>query len=118
MRQKLWFGVILLALLGSQFGIAVGVSEWRAETGPQGSPGEQGARGLTGIQGPQGQQGPRGFRGEDGLSGPQGIAGLSVESDLGFDFELQQACLRALADFADSYSPWYQDDLYVNLYCP
>ena len=28
MRQKLWFGFIFLALLGSQFGIAVGVSEW------------------------------------------------------------------------------------------
>ena len=57
MRQKLWLGVIFLALLGSQFGIAVGVNEWRADTGAQGPPGEQGARGLTGVAGSPGPAG-------------------------------------------------------------
>lgn len=95
--MKLWFGVIFLALLGLQFGIAVGVNEWRAETGPQGPPGEQGARGLTGIQGQQGIA---------GVPGPAGSS-LHVErsaeipiystSDIlaGYDLEY---CLESLSN--------------------
>ena len=31
MQQKLWLGVIFLMVLGSQFGIAVAVHEWRSD---------------------------------------------------------------------------------------
>ena len=32
MRQKLCFGIILAALVGSQFGIAIAVNEWRGRS--------------------------------------------------------------------------------------
>lgn len=34
MRKKLWLGIIALAILGSQFGIAVIVTEWRSNNEP------------------------------------------------------------------------------------
>ena len=32
MREKLWLGTIILAILGSQFGLAVIVMEWREDS--------------------------------------------------------------------------------------
>ena len=48
MRKKLWIPAIVLAILLSQFGIALAVIEWRGEAGP---PGLLGERGLVGPQG-------------------------------------------------------------------
>jgi len=47
MRKKLWLGVIVLAILGSQFWIAFAVTEWRGDVGPPGPRGEQGLQGTS-----------------------------------------------------------------------
>ena len=96
MRQKLWVGVIFLALLGSQLGIAVGVNEWRADTGPQGSPGEQGARGPRGQQGTAGLPGPAGASFHVDRPGSAEIPIYSTLDTLsGYDLEY---CLESLSN--------------------
>ncbi len=115
--------IVLLVLFviltwGGTAGIAYGVVELTGG-GPPGEPGEQGPPGPRGRVGPAG---PQGLRGPAGAAGPAGPVGVSTISgvDTGFDFREQQTqdCLKALADFADSYSVWYLDDLHVRLNCP
>ena len=48
MHKKLWIPAIVLAILLSQFGVAVAVNGWLAEAGP---PGPAGAIGSAGPQG-------------------------------------------------------------------
>ena len=80
--KRIWVPVAILAVLLSQFGVAIGVNEWLAEPGPAGSQGEEGAIGATGPAGPQGMRGvegsvgpigPRGFPGSQGVQGSAGI---------------------------------------------
>ncbi|MCH8994964.1 MAG: collagen-like protein [Chloroflexi bacterium] len=81
MKVKLTIAGLLLytlALLGGAFGIAVIVSDWRAE----GPPGPIGMEGPIGLPGPQGLQGAIGPQGEQGPPGPQGSQGPAISSDL------------------------------------
>lgn len=107
--------MLAVAWLGA-FAIAFAVVEWRVDAvnGPVGPRGEQGSPGLRGATGPEGPQGPPGSR---GLTGQTGDSGTNIFQDTGQADE-QQSCLEALADYADQYSLWYQDDFHVTLNCP
>ena len=61
--KKFWIPIAVLAILASQFGIALAVNGWLAETGPAGPDGE------PGIAGPRGTQGPRGDAGRNATRG-------------------------------------------------
>ena len=74
--KRVWIPIAVLAILLSQFGIAVAVNGWLAETGPAGPQGEQGIAGKVGLTGETGPAGPAGPPGPQGSQGAQGLAGL------------------------------------------